>query len=220
VDAGFGLERATTFPAALGTPSSPRITADQTRILYARRQTQQAPGFEIVSSAVSDSGVDFNAVADYPQLNTPDNDFCTGFAADQTMYVYRSTTNLVPAYTSAYAAPVGSTYGPGTTIPGLAGSTACGNGCFAPVVSRDQLTLYVVSAGANITVDPNGIYVFRRDATNMPFVQGPREAALPVKAIPTWLSADECRLYFFEAGPTPSDGGTPDFDLYVAEKPN
>jgi hypothetical protein len=66
---------------------------------------------------------------------------------------------------------------------------------FAPVVSRDGLTIYFGARAAGDTQ----IHVSIRRSTDDPFGPGdpvPSLASSALVNIPTWLSADGCTLYF------------------------
>jgi hypothetical protein len=98
--------------------------------------------------------------------------------------------------------------------PSLAGPASDGY----PVLSSDGLALYFGSTRTDDSGDVEGdIWMVRRDAPNAAFGPPTRIGALSSPGFadfPTWLSADNCRLYL-----SSTRGGNGIFQIYVATRP-
>jgi hypothetical protein len=85
-----------------------------------------------------------------------------------------------------------------------------------PVISRDNRVLYFAREGLD-----RKILVSKRSSTAAPFESPSEVSELNVAwDWPSWLSDDQCRLYFVSTRPAPNDAGpsTP-YRLWVAEHP-
>jgi hypothetical protein len=83
-----------------------------------------------------------------------------------------------------------------------------------PVLAADGLAIYFARRGPG----SQDIFVARRQTLTEKFGTPTRidELATPTDERPTWISADECVLYFSMAG---APGGYATTDVYVAERP-
>lgn len=218
-DGVFGAATETPFPPVFTSPQVPRISGDGTRIFYSRI-VDPARSYEIVSSPVTDAGVETGNVTEYPLINTPVIDFVSSFAGDKTMYLLHVSggqPGMPTMFNVMYSPFTNNTYEKVFPVPGIATSPVCASGCAYPVVSRDQRTMYLTAAGP--TGQADGVYAFRRNTPSDAFVQIGPEPLLKGEVLAAWLSPDECRLYFNKPTPPASDGAAGSSDLYVAEKP-
>ena len=143
----------------------------------------------------------FPAATPITDLNTGSNESAPFFGrTTQTLYFAR----IVPEGSLLQSAwpPTGA--GLETMIPGV--NTASVEQ--APVLSRDELTIYFTRGTPGLE-----IYAASRATTEDAFAPAAQLAELvsPAGESPTWISPDNCRLYF-------ESSRTSDFDLYVAER--
>lgn len=108
-----------------------------------------------------------------------------------------------------YAPASGDSFGPAVAVAGLATSAEDRT----PVVSADERTIYFASDRAGVP-GVRSIWVATRDAPGADFGAPSLVPELSSNSddYPTWLSADECRIYLTSN----RDGG--DFDIWAAER--
>jgi hypothetical protein len=203
----FGASTPLPSPVLSGAPLGPCVTGDGARLYYSRPEA--ATLVDIVSAPrAQGTAYDFGTETPYPKLATAQTELCRTIAPSGALYFHRE--NGSGGALPLVATPQGAGFGVPQPIPGL--GAQCSN-CAAPVVSRDERTIFFA---VTVPSSRSFMHVSRRATTSASF--GPVlmvDELLGVDGAsdtPGWLSVDGCRLYFSSRGRTPGAGGS---DLYL-----
>lgn len=203
-DAAWGNVQVVGGVNTVASERAPMISADQ-RTLYAR--TGIAPDYQIgVSTRTTASGL-FNGLTDAPLINASGANDEGGILLDNAIYFASDRSGN---YQIMRAARTGTTLGPPLVVSGDMLDLASSEG--QPVVTPDELNLYFESDRAGGT-GADDIYVAKRQNLADGFSAPVNLAGLNTASadFPTWVSADNCVLYF-----TNRNAG--DYDLLFAAR--
>jgi hypothetical protein len=212
------LQSAFTSPVLLGQVNigdsfSPSVTADGLTMFLISNGTGTVGGHDVFVATRPSTIAAFGAPQDVANVNsTSDVEYAvsvTGSGNDLYFQSARSGTSHI-----WHAARSGAGYGNPQMVSELADAT---NGEGGVAVRADGLEIYFSSARAG-TLGADDIWVARRASTSDPFgiIRNVTELNSPQLDIPTWVSADGCRILFASSRP----GGKGDRDIWFAERPN
>lgn len=177
-----------------GNERGPMVSADQ-RTLYAL--TGVAPDYQIgVSTRTTPSGL-FNGFTDAPVINAVGSNEEAGTLLVNALYF---STNRNGDYQLVRSPRTGSTFGPPLVVSGdmldLPSSDA------QPVVTPDELTIYFESTRSG-GVGADDIWMAKRSNLADGFSTPINLSSLnsTVADFPTWISSDNCVLYFTSRSP-------------------
>jgi hypothetical protein len=169
----------------------PRITADGLTMFATTRATPSGQ-FRIVSATRASTSIPFGPLQPVPVVNGTGNDSDPFISADgRVLYFTSDRGGNYALYRSAQSAGVFSAPEP---VAGTNLDTPYME--LTPVVSDDELTMYFASSRPNLgSVD---IYQTTRASVQDPFGEPIALTELngPEAQLPSWISADNCELYF------------------------
>lgn len=211
----FGSAQLVTSLSGPTVESSPTVTGDGKTIYFTRYGGTSNSG-RIWTAAVR-SGIDFFDPAPVDgTLNDAGSQENPYVVLDGSALYFKSTRNKVDGYYRA--ASVNGKLSDAQPVPGI---TAKQGDYLGPVaVSPDELTIYwsLSSQGATAGSD---MFVATRPDTSSPF-SGKRaltELNTALDELPSYLSADGCRLYYMSSQVTTTPNFVFHSDIYVATKP-
>jgi len=157
----------------------------------------------------------FGAPTALNALNSPaaDEDPFFNFAGTQVFFVSDRPTGARDFYTSHL---VSGSFTPPVKLPSISTSTEEHH----PVISRDELRMYLGSENTGFEGDTNGdIWLSTRESTSQPFGSPTNLGALNTsgREDPLLLSPDECTLYFMSNRDT-GKAGTQSWKIYRATR--
>jgi hypothetical protein len=165
-------------------------------------------------------GSSFGAPTDMPNVNTSTDDETTPCIVPSAGALYFTQGNGPSAYTILRSVSLdgGVIFGAGSPVNAVDVNES-NTQSTSPVVSSDELTIFF--AGFERSGEPSGsVYIWeaQRNSTASPFAASTQVTELNTVGIntPSWLSTDQCRIYFETNGR--GDGGT-ERNLFVATRP-
>ena len=173
----------------------PSISSDGLEI-FLSRAVSTAATYDVYRASRAKIDAGFGAPALLASVNDPGSADLQPFVAQNGDLYFESARRALTGNDIFFAPRVdGGTFGTPQAIEELATPSVDGT----PVLSFDMLTIYFMSARTDNNGDPAGdIWVAHRTSLSAPFGDIKRVAELNTKGdieFPTWLSADNCRLY-------------------------
>ncbi|CAN5901577.1 hypothetical protein BH11MYX4_BH11MYX4_02030 [soil metagenome] len=196
-----------------GTIYHPAVTGDGLRIFL--QVTGGAPT-DLYLGTRTTTAVEFSTPAPLANVNSASFEFIPFISADGVHLLFSS--NRSGAFLLYESAASGGVFPAATLVPGV----GSGNGAAvdtAPVLSGDLLSLYFASTRVDPGSSSYDLFVARRTTPSGAFgtptlVAELNDANAAVSDVPSWLSADECRLYLTSDRLAPGGG----FDVYLATR--
>lgn len=158
--------------------------------------------------------VEFGTPAPLANVNSGGSEFIPFVTPDGTSLYFSS--NRAGSFLLYQSLAAGAAFGAPTLVPGL-GSGNPSAVDTAPVLSADLLTIYFASTRVDAGSNAYDLLVARRTTPTGTFATATpvtelNDANTGVSDVPSWLSADGCRLYMT------SDRAGGSFDVYLATR--
>jgi len=196
-----------------GTIYHPAVTGDGLRIFL---QVAGGGPTDLYLGTRTTTAVEFSTPAPLANVNSGSFELIPFISADGVHLLFAS--NRSGAFLLYESTANAGVFGAATLVPGV----GSGNGAAvdtAPVLSGDLLSLYFASTRVDTASTSYDLFVARRTTPTGPFgtptlVAELNDANAAASDVPSWLSADDCRLYLTSDRLTPGGG----FDVYVATR--